>query len=196
MELNDGNDQENAEENFPDIPEWHLEGEEGLISDNETVLDGHFVHFLSVTDGQVDIPSDKEETKCNTKEGDGMIGIGPAVRSGEILDLPEAKGHESHEREPEALIDGIESYSVDEYFFEESTYSIEPVDGFVFEQRCNKSERSVNDNEGEVVASTDKESRLPDGLLELGGSGFSLVGFRNERCEEIGQELEVEFAQF
>jgi hypothetical protein len=110
--------------------------------------------------------------------------------------LPEAKGHKSHEREPETLIDGIESYSVDEYFFEESTHSIEPVDGFIFEQRCNESEGSVNDNEGEVVASADKESRLPDGLLELGGRGLSLVGFRNEGCEEIGQELEVEFAQF
>ena len=46
------------------------------------------------------------------------------------------------------------------------------------------------------MASADKEGSLPDGLLELGGRGFSLVGFRNEGCEEIGQELEVEFAQF
>ncbi len=110
--------------------------------------------------------------------------------------MPESKGHKSHEREPEALINGIEPYSIDEYFFKESTYSIEPVDGFVFEQRCNESECSVNDNEGEVVASTDKEGSLPDGLLELGWRGLSLVGFRNEGCEEIGQELEVEFAQF
>jgi hypothetical protein len=125
-----------------------------------------------------------------------MIGVGPVVRSGEILDLPESECHESHEAEPEAFVDGVEADSVDEDFFEEPADSVKPVDGFVFEQGDNQCEGSINEDDCEVVTGTDKESGLSDGFLELGGSGLSLVGFGNEGGEEVGEELEVEFAEF
>lgn len=63
-----------------------------------------------------------------------MISIRPGVRGGQVLDLPETKGHESHEAEPETLVDGVESDSVDEDFLEESTDIVKPVDSFVFKE--------------------------------------------------------------
>jgi hypothetical protein len=51
--------------------------------------------------------------------------------------LPESESHKSHETEPETFVDDVEADAVNEDFFEESADCVEPVDGFVFEQRNN-----------------------------------------------------------
>ena len=100
-----------------------------------------------------------------------MVGIGPTVGGGEVLDLPESKSHEGHETEPETLVDGVETDAVDEDFFEESANGVESVDGFVFEEWDDKGESCVDDDESEVVPGTEEEGGLADSLLELSGGG-------------------------
>jgi hypothetical protein len=61
-----------------------------------------------------------------------MVGIRPVVWSSEVFELPEPESNKGHEAEPYALIDSVESNSVEVSFFEEPSDFVESIDGLVF----------------------------------------------------------------
>ena len=61
-----------------------------------------------------------------------MICVCPIISSLKVLKLPKWKCGKWHETKPEALVDRIESYSLNECFFEEPSNICEFVDFSIF----------------------------------------------------------------